>query len=199
MAIDPLPATGAVVGIDLGLHDLVITSDGEKYSNPKYLKGSEAKLARLQRQMSRKTKGSSRWNKARLQVARLYEHIANQRQNFLQKLTTELVRSYDVICLETLAPKNMVKNRKLSKSISDVAWGELTRQLQYKAEWYGRQVIKIDRFYPSSQLCSGCGFKNPALKDLSTRSWVCPACGEQHDRDVNAAHNILAEGLRLLA
>lgn len=199
VATDPLPATGTVVGIDLGLHDLVITSDGEKYPNPKYLKASEAKLARLQRQMSRKTKDSYRWNKARLQVARLQEHIANQRQDSLQKLTTELVRSYDVICLESLAPKNMVRNRKLSKSISDVAWGELTRQLQYKAEWYGRQVVQIDRFYPSSQLCSCCGFRNPVLKDLSIRSWVCPACGVQHDRDVNAAENILAEGLRLLA
>lgn len=194
-----LPSTGAVVGLDVGIKSFVVSSDGVEYPNPKYLRQSEKKLARLQRQLSRKTKGSENWNKARIQVARLHEHIANQRRDMQHKLSTEIVRQNDVICIEDLAPKNMVRNHKLAKSISDASWGEFRRQLTYKAEWYGKQLVAVDRFYPSSQTCSECGAQWPGTKDLKVRHWVCPECGAVLDRDTNAAINILHEGMRLLA
>ena len=194
-----LPATGAVVGIDMGIKSYAVSSGGIAYPNPKYLVQSERKLAKLQRQLSRKTKGSASWNKARVRVARLHEHIANQRLDMQHKLSTQLIRNYDVIFVEDLAPKNMVRNHKLAKAISDVAWGEFLRQLHYKAEWYGKTVQKVDRFFASSQLCSKCGAKWPGTKNLSVRQWVCPECGAVHDRDKNAAENILLEGMKLLS
>lgn len=190
-----MPATGYVVGIDLGLKDLAITSDGEKFDNPHTYAKNQKKLARLQRQLSRKTKGSHNREKAKLRVARLHEKIANQRNDALHKMTTKLVRENDVICMENLSVKNLVKNRKLAKSIMDASWGEVRRQLAYKTVWYGKELVIVDKFFPSSQICHCCGAKNPATKDLGIRYWVCPNCRAAHDRDINAAENILTEGL----
>ena len=197
--IKPFEKTGNAVGIDLGIKEFCITSDGEMIPNPKHLKKSLNKLAKLQRELSRKSKGSSNRNKARIKVARLQEHITNQRKDFLQKLSTEIIKTNDIVCLEDLQVKNMVKNHKLAQAITDVSWSEFVTFLEYKVKWYGKKVIKIDKFFASTQTCHVCGYVNPETKDLKVREWICPQCSTYHDRDLNASINILNEGLKILA
>lgn len=195
----PYKKTGCIVGLDLGIKEFAITSDNEHIENPKYLKKSLQKLAKLQRELSRKTKGSSNRNKARIKVARQFEKIANQRKDFLNKLSTRLVKEYDVICIEDLNVSGMMKNHKLAQAIGDVSWYDFTRQLQYKSDWNDKKIVKVDRFFASSQTCNKCGYVNKNIKDLSVREWICPNCNTLHQRDENAAINILNEGLSKIA
>jgi putative transposase len=197
-AIPPLPETDKRVGIDLGIKDVVITSDGVKFKNRRFFGQYEKKLAHAQRELSRKRKGSRNRQKARLRVARINAKIADRRLDFQHKLTTQLIRENQTICVEDLSVKNMLRNRCLSKAIADVGWGEIVRQLQYKAEWYGRNLVKIDKWYPSSKRCSACGYIMTKMP-LSIRSWRCPECKTEHDRDINASKNILAAGTAVLA
>lgn len=194
----PMESTGCMIGIDLGVKDLLITSDGEKFDNIRTIKKYEDKLAKEQRKLSHKVKGSKNWNKQRIKVARIHERIHNIRIDNLHKISHKLVSENQVIVSEDLSVSNMMKNRNIAKAISDCGWYELTRQLAYKAEWNNRQYIKIDRYFASSQICNCCGYINKNTKDLSVREWTCPQCRIVHDRDINAAINILNEGLRLL-
>jgi len=195
--IKALPVSPKMVGLDLGLTSFVVTSDGEDIPNPKYYRRSEQKLATLQRRHARKQKGSKNREKARKKVARQHARIADQRRDYQQQQSHRITFENQVICVESLAVKHMVKNPHLAKSISDVGWGEFTRQLSYKANWYGRTLVKIDQWFPSTKTCHVCHYVLPEL-DLSVREWVCPNCGTLHQRDHNAAKNVLSEGLSAL-
>lgn len=192
--IEPLPQTDKSIGLDVGITCLVATSNGDKIVNPKHFRRLRTKLKRVQKSLFRKQKGSNNRNKQRQKVAKVHSRITDSRKDFLHKLTTQLVRENQTIVVEDLVIKNMVKNHKLAQSISDASWGELTRQLTYKCEWYGRELIKIDRWFPSSKRCGNCGHIVNKMP-LNIRQWDCPKCGVNHDRDINAAHNILAVGL----
>ncbi len=192
-AIAPLQKTDKSIGLDVGVTSLITTSNGDKIANPKHFKRLRYKLKRVQKALSRKQKGSNNREKQRQKVARVHAQITDSRTDFLHKLTTQLVRENQTIVVEDLAIKNMVKNHKLAQSISDASWGELIRQLAYKCEWYGRELIKIDRWFPSSKRCGNCGHIVDKMP-LDIREWDCPKCGTQHDRDINAARNILAAG-----
>ena len=193
-AVAERPAVNGKVGIDLGLTHFAILSTGEKVAAPNTFRKNETKLAKLQRRLAKKTKGSNKRKKAKLRVANLHAKIADSRRDFLHKLSTRLINENQVIAVESLSVSNMQKNRCLSKSIADAGWSEFLRQLKYKANWYGRELVGIDRWFPSSKRCSDCGYTAPKMP-LNVRQWTCPECGSIHDRDVNAARNVLAAGL----
>ena len=207
--VDELPKTHSNIGIDLGLTDFIVLSDGSKVANPKFLSKLQAKLAREQKILAkrrevakadqRKLSDSRNYQKQKLKVAKVYEKITNKRTDFLHKLSINLIKNHDVIAIEDLNVKGMVKNRKLAKAISDSSWSAFTTMLAYKAEWYGKTLVKIDRWYPSSKTCSGCGhLLTKAELPLSVRAWDCPSCFQKNDRDINASINILNEGLKLI-
>lgn len=188
---------GGIIGIDVGLTHFYTDSNGNVVDNPKYLEKSEKKLAKAQRKLSRKEKGSNNRNKQRIKVALIHEHIANQRNDFLQKLSTAILCKNQTVCVEDLKVQNMIKNHNISKNIASVSWSKFFDMLEYKSYWYGTEFIKIPTTFPSSQLCSECGYQNKDVKDLKIRKWECPECHSVHNRDLNAAVNIKKKGLEL--
>lgn len=198
VAIDESIQSAPVIGLDVGIKSFLVDSDGNEIANPKFLRKSENSIKKASRKLSRKQRGSNNYNKQRIVLAKKHEKISNQRKDFLHKLSTYYAKNHSVICIEDLQVSNMVKNHVLAKSISDASWSMFATMLQYKADWSGATLVKVDRFFPSSQLCSCCGYKNSAIKDLSIREWACPHCNSEQDRDVNAAKNILKEGIRIL-
>ena len=194
----PLKESNKIIGLDLGIKDLIVDSNGHKYKNHKYLTKSQKKLAKEQRKLSKMVKGSNNRNKQRIKVARLHKHIQNQRNDYLHKLSKKIIDENQIICIESLLVKDMMNDSKLARNISDVSWYRLVSMLLYKADWYNRKVIKVPSTYPSSQLCSKCSYKNSITKDLAIRKWTCPKCGSIHDRDINAAKNILSKGIEIL-
>ena len=189
-----LPKTGKYVGVDLGVKDIAITSDGYKFANPRWIQKSEKKLKRLNRELARRKRESKRRERTRLRLARQHNRVANQRKDWLNKITTYLVRNYDVISLEDLNVRGMVKNHNLAKAITNVSFGEFNRQIEYKAQMYGKQIYRVDRFFPSSKTCSVCGCIQDKMP-LNVREWTCPDCGAHHDRDINAATNLLRQAM----
>lgn len=196
--VDNLPKTGKNLGIDLGISKFITTSNMYEVLNPKYLETEMAKLKKLHRSLSRKSNGSKNSEKARLKLAKCYEKITNQRKDFLHKLSRMLVEEYDLIVIEDLKIENLLKNHSLAQSISSVSWYTFTEMLSYKASWYDKRVVKVDTFFPSSQLCNSCNFQNKEVKNLGIREWECPVCGSHNHRDLNAAKNILNKGLEIL-
>lgn len=193
----PIPNMGGSIGIDVGIKELYSDSNANAVSNPKYLEKSIRKLIREQRKLSRKQKGSNNRNKQRVQVALVHEKITNQRNDFLQKQSTKLIRENQTICIEDLKVKNMMRNHKLAQHIGSVSWSKFFDMLAYKSVWYGNDIVKVPTLYPSSQTCSCCGYKNPRVRNLSVRNWECPECHTKHDRDTNASINILYKGLQM--
>ena len=194
----PKKSTDGMIGLDLGIKDLIIDSNGKKYKNHKYLTKSQNKLTREQRKLSHMVKGSNNRNKQRIKIARIHKHIQNQRNDYLHKLSKKIIDENQVICIEDLKVKDMEVNNKLARNITDASWSRLVSMLTYKANWYGRTIIKVPNDYPSSQLCHVCGYKNSIIKSLNIRQWTCPKCGSIHDRDINAAKNILSKGIEIL-